>query len=89
MSSTPKTKVRATARVQLTIEISGEGGVWGADCSIDQVHRQAREGAIGALHRVINRAARLDAEQVPAVPINLRIVGEPKVTAVLVEEEDR
>lgn len=80
-------KVRATARVQLTIEIDGEGGVWGAECSLDQVHKQAREGAIGALNRVVSRAGNPEAEKQPLARIAIRIIGEPKVTAILVEEE--
>ena len=80
-------KVRATARITLTVEIDDDG-VWGADCPIDQIHRQAKEGAIGALERALRRAASPDAQSQPVARLALRIVGEPKVMAVLVEERE-
>ena len=63
------TRVRATARIQVTVELTA--GVWGQDCPMDQVYRQAKEDALSKIHK-----------EIP----NARIVGTPRVTAVLVEE---
>lgn len=48
--------------------------VWGADCPMDQIWRQARESAIAILANGLG-------------PGPIPVVGEPKVTAVLVEED--
>lgn len=72
-------KVGATARATVTVEIYGLGS-WGAECSLDQVHRQAAESAIGRLQQILDGARNGDGR-------SIRIVGEPNVTAVLVEQE--
>lgn len=67
-------KVRARATVQVTVEVDGAGGCWGGDCSIAQLHKQAREGAINELRNAFKDLR------------NLRIVGEPVVTGVLTNQ---
>jgi hypothetical protein len=71
------TKVTAKARVRVTIDIP-VGDSWGEECDIAQVHRQAKESALGMLRNSkfheLQRAV---------------IVGEPVVTAILVEPEVR
>lgn len=69
-------KVSATARVSLTIEIS-VGDSWGEDCKMDQVYRQAADSAIGRLQRIVSDAK--------VVHGGIRVIGEPKVTAILTE----
>ena len=64
----------ATARVQVTVEIVA--GTWGNDCSLEQVYKQAGEDACNKLTRALNPK--------DSAPIG-RIVGTPKVLAVLVE----
>lgn len=64
----------ASARVTLEVEIQ-VSSKWGADCSIQQVHQQALEEASVKLSRVI-------AESEAG---GIRIVGNPKISAVIVE----
>lgn len=66
-------KLTSRARVQVTIDVVVPD-TWGADCPMDQIWKQARESALGVLERGMPRAL-------------MQIVGTPKVTAVLVEEE--
>ncbi len=69
-----KKRVMARARVQVTVEIDG-GGPWGTDCTMEQVHRQAAETAVNFLN---------------SMPYGtVRIIGEPRVIAVLAEVEER
>lgn len=72
--SSPPLRLRARARVLVTLEISDIGGTWGGDCPTDQVFRQASESAIGLLRNGLANKA------------DWRVVGEPKVTAILAEE---
>lgn len=67
-----QTRIRATARVRVTLEIDG-GGPWGPECSVDQVHRQAAEHALSWVRRLPHGPA--------------RVVGDPVVLMVTVEEE--
>jgi hypothetical protein len=64
----------ASARVRLEVEIQ-VGSKWGADCSIQQVHEQAFEEASGKLGRMIEKSGEH----------GVRIVGDPVITAVIVE----
>lgn len=63
-------KLRAKAVVRLTVEI--ESGAWGSDCSMTQVYDQAAREAVERVRQHFK-------DQV-------RIVGEPEVTAVLVRK---
>lgn len=37
-----ESKVRASASVQVTVEVKADGA-WGSDCTLAQVHQQARD----------------------------------------------
>lgn len=66
-------KMHAKARIQITVEIEA-ASPWGEECSIGQLHTQAANEAkaflMGKLATVIPGA---------------RIIGEPKVIAVIME----
>lgn len=70
--------IRATARVRVTLEV--EAGVWGDTCTLRQLNEQAAESALGKLRRLLNNQ---DAQSDGRVTI----VGAPKVTGVLTNEE--
>lgn len=67
--------VRANASVTLTIRVEN-CGAWGNECEISQVHKQAKEKAIERVRYALHLAHEG----------TFIIVGEPKVTAVIVEE---
>lgn len=69
-------KTKATARVTVTVEVPITS-VWGADCSLSQVYEQAASEAIGLIGNLRTRYSE----------VHLRIIGEPKVVAVLSEQE--
>lgn len=73
----------AHARVQITVDIIVGGGAWGEECTVSQVHSQAVDSARGALRGglVIDGLSRHTSEKTGAV-----IVGEPKVTMVILED---
>ena len=77
-------KVQAVARIQITVEFAIGGGAWPSDATIEQVHKQAKDAAITALQQglIIHGLSITSSTKTPAV-----IVGEPKVTAILVEEK--
>ena len=74
-------KVQAMARVQLTVEFAVGGQVWGGDCAIEQVHKQALEAALGILRSGLRIGG------VGNGTTFAEIIGEPRVTAILVEEQ--
>jgi hypothetical protein len=51
-------------------------GAWGDECELSQVHKQAKETAIDTVRRAFHSTAHR----------GMAIVGEPKVTTVIVEE---
>ncbi len=59
---------QASATVQVTIEVPTSS--WGPDCTVDQVFRQAREEAIGAVRNMIHKT---DNDR------RMKIIGEPVV----------
>lgn len=63
--------VGASAIATVTIRVDGLGS-WGPDCSVQQVHRQAAEAALGYL-RIIDKDRRL------------AVVGEPEIKTIIVE----
>lgn len=69
-------KVKATARVQLTVEVS-LSQPWGGECNIDQLYDQAARQATEYLARQLRR--------VEGDGNAMRIVGEPRVTGVITE----
>lgn len=59
MATKPRAKpVGAMAVATVTIEVGGLGS-WGADCSIEQVHRQAKEEATNLVRRMMGQQARI------------------------------
>jgi hypothetical protein len=66
-------KQSAHARVTITVEVS-VGSSWGDDCPISQVHKQAAQEAQEKLERLFEKERG-----------NLRLVGEAKVTVIIVE----
>lgn len=89
--------VQARARVQVTLEIDVSGGAWGPDCKVEQVFQQGGRDAIESLERVLDAARQgLLWEHNPALnpgdphvsvrcrrDLRARVIGEPKVTAVI------
>jgi hypothetical protein len=67
-------KVGARAAVTVTLEIHVPDS-WGADCTVAQVHKQAKASALGMLRGLIE--GRGDGSR-------YRIVGEPTASAVVV-----
>lgn len=76
MASEPSKRVQASATVTMTVRIAVPD-CWGADCAVDQIHRQAKESALGILNRM-----RKPNEHLP-----FAVIGEPEVTAILLENE--
>uniref|UniRef100_A0A6H1ZY58 Uncharacterized protein n=1 Tax=viral metagenome TaxID=1070528 RepID=A0A6H1ZY58_9ZZZZ len=62
------------ARVEMTIEFELNGGSWGSDCKIDQVFNQATSDALHTIRKKMEG-------------ISIRIIGEPKITAIMVENK--
>ena len=67
--------VRANASVTLTIRVEN-CGAWGSECEISQVHKQAKDAAIDRVRRAFAHSSFG----------TVTLVGEPKVTSVIVEE---
>lgn len=66
----------ATARVTVQLEIKVSSN-WGPECSVKQVHEQAASEAIGMVRNLSPQNATCFADAI-------RILGEPKVTAIIV-----
>jgi hypothetical protein len=45
-------KVLSTATVVLTLEIQTSGSNWGPTCTVEQVHKQAKDGAYGFMAKL-------------------------------------
>lgn len=79
-------KVQAVARVQVTVEFALGGGAWPAETPIGDINKRAREIAEDILRAglVINGRTMTTGAggKTPAT-----IVGEPAVTAILVQEQ--
>lgn len=73
----------AKALVQITVELD-IAGRWGADCTVAQIHKQARDAAIGYLRSglVIDGLTRDGVGD----KRHATVVGKPRVTAVVVDE---
>lgn len=65
-------KLSTMARVTLTVELALTSG-WGPDCTMEQIHRQASDEAIGRLRNL--RTAN------GGFP-NIKIIGEPTIDMV-------
>lgn len=66
-------KIQAKARVQVTVEV--DASLWGDDCTIGQLYKQAARDGIEAVRRACQTS--------PSV----RILGEPKVIGIITEEQ--
>ena len=65
----------ATARIKLTLEIDVRS-MWGGDCQVSQVWEQAKKETLAMLDEKLNKAISLG---------SVRVIGEPKIIAILVE----
>jgi len=77
-------KIRAKAKVRVMLEIPVSGGGWGSDCTIDQVHKQAKEDVLEQLNRVI--AGEYDSSN-PVLNGKWTIVS-ARVVGILTEDKD-
>ena len=71
-SMTDEVKTKARVRVLLEVTLSD---VWGGDCQLSQVHKQAKDSARNILSQAITSSMR-----------DIRMIGEPEVTTIIVEE---
>lgn len=71
----PKGRSVTGAKVTVTLELSSLGS-WGPNCTIGQVHDQAREAAIGRLNKVFKDDL-----------ANVKIIGQVVVESVTSEME--
>jgi hypothetical protein len=67
-------QISARARVQITIEV--DAGVWGEDCAISQLHKQAAESGLANVQNALAKSQ-----------VQHAIIGEPRVVGVLTERE--
>lgn len=74
-------EVQARARVLLTLEVDLSGR-WGSDCTVGQVHDQAGREAVDKVFRLV-KGGTVDTDRRKEI----RLVGDPKVTAILVDQE--
>lgn len=70
-------KIGAGARVIVTLEVLGCGS-WGSTCTVEQVHKQAAEAAVGRVRQMIEAR-----KEIPSI----KIIGVPRVTGVFTEDE--
>lgn len=68
-------RVKATARVRLTIEVPLTD-TWGGDCPLEQVEKQAKDAALGMIRNSQFHELKM-----------ATILGEPQVTAILTQKE--
>jgi len=66
--------IHAKAKVQITVEVDA-GAPWGAECTIEQLYKQAADTARSNLTNAFK----------PQVH-GIRIVGEPKIIGIFTEE---
>lgn len=73
----PETKsVSCTAVITVTISFPCNGGSWGHDCTVAQMHKQARDDALGFVDNIRHKLGK---------PV--KIIGEPKIDAITHEVE--
>lgn len=73
--------LHTTARVTVHLEIK-VSSTWGPDCSLEQVHKQAADEAIGLI-----RNAKDNAAMASKLAKSVRLMGEPLVTAIIVPKQ--
>lgn len=69
------TTTTASARVKVELEIA-VGSKWGADCSIEQIHKQAENEAVGIIRHLCEQAQER----------RVTIIGTPNISAVIVNK---
>lgn len=79
---------KARARVQVTLEIDVTGGDWGPSAKVEQIFSQAKRESMQDLEQLLKAAREGGIPDSSDMRRRLyaKVVGEPKVTAVLVEE---
>lgn len=80
MSSDEK-RISASARVQVTLEVL-DCGSWGPTCTVEQVHKQAKETAVNQVEKLV-REGKVNGQQV----YGIRVLGNPVVTGVFSAEK--
>lgn len=71
--SKPVIKSTTVATVSVTVRV--HVGSWGPDCTMDQVLRQAREGAINRVRNLIHGDPRCTVEHGDCVDIETHVEG--------------
>jgi hypothetical protein len=66
----------ARARVRLVLDIDCTGGNWGNDCTVGQIRKQAAEETLERINRYLKNMSR-----------SVTVIGEPKVTVVMLDED--
>jgi hypothetical protein len=72
MSKPKRVVTSAFVTVKVRVDV---GDTWGPECALDQVHKQAKESAIGKIRRACEKS---DTH-------GIHLVSEPIVTAVMAE----
>ncbi len=67
-------QIKAKARVQMTVEVDA-GAPWGAECTIEQMYKQAAESARTNLINALK----------PGEHGRVHLVGEPKIIGIITE----
>lgn len=70
----PNNKIKTKAHVRVLLEINLPD-TWGGDCLLSQVYKQAKDSAKNIISQTISSSLK-----------DVRIIGEPETTAILVEE---
>ena len=70
-----KKKVKAMARVRILLEVTLPD-VWDEDCLLSQVQQQSKDTAVNIISQRIVSSMR-----------DIRILGEPETTVILIEEK--
>lgn len=79
-------RVQAVARVQVTVEFAIGGSIWPPETSIEQIDKQARHAPLDILRRgLVIEGLTIGAQQTSKTWAT--VVGEPKITAVIVQEQ--
>lgn len=69
-------QIKAKARVQIIVEVDADS-LWGDECSIGQLYKQAADSARLILFDVLK----------PGEHARIRVIGEPKVVGVITEKD--
>ena len=70
-------RITASARIQVTLDIVCHDGVWGEECSIGQLQKQAAESALDQLRNLFSNNN----------IHNITVIGTHKVTGIITQEE--